>query len=206
MRIGIIDDDGKFLKQVTQILKDQMPGSEVFTWQDAEKLRQQLGVVRDLDVLIVDLNLPKPEGIKLIYEIMGQIPDLNCMILTNQADESSILDGLSAGAVGYIAKSEVGELGKAVKDVAEGKGSISPVIALRIFRVMKQGAPVRNTELDGLTPRERDILEELSTGASATQVAHKLGITFDTVRTHIKHIYKKFGVHSRIQLMKKFNL
>ncbi len=206
MRIGIIDDDGKFLKQVTQILKEQVPGSEVFTWQAAEKLREQLGVVRDLDVLIVDLNLPKPEGIKLIYEVVGQIPDLNCMILTNQADESSIMDGLSAGAVGYIAKSEVGGLGKAVKDVAEGKGSISPVIALRIFRVMKQNAPARNAEFEGLTPRERDILEELSTGASATVVAEKLGIAFDTVRTHIKNIYKKFGVHSRIQLMKKFNL
>ncbi|MFO1470984.1 MAG: response regulator transcription factor [Turneriella sp.] len=206
MRIGIIDDDRQFLRHVVGVLKQQVMGSEVFIWHSTEKLRQQLAVVRELDVLIVDLNLPKPEGIRLIYEVMEQVPDLNCMILTNHADESSIMDGLSAGAVGYIAKSEVGELGKAVKDVADGKGSISPVIALRIFTVMKQKAPARNAEFEGLTPREKDILEELSTGASAAAVANKLGIAFDTVRTHIKNIYKKFGVHSRIQLMKKFNL
>lgn len=138
MRIGIIDDDRQFLRHVVGVLKQQVMGSEVFIWHSTEKLRQQLAVVRELDVLIVDLNLPKPEGIRLIYEVMEQVPDLNCMILTNHADESSIMDGLSAGAVGYIAKSEVGELGKAVKDVADGKGSISPVIALRIFTVMKQ--------------------------------------------------------------------
>ncbi|MBX3722050.1 MAG: response regulator transcription factor [Turneriella sp.] len=206
MRIGIIDDDGNFLKRVIQVLKEQVPGSEVFTWQAAEKLRQQLNVVRDLDVLIVDLNLPKPEGIKLIYDMIGQMPDLNCMILTNQADEASILDGLSAGAVGYIAKSEIGELGKAVKDVTDGKGSISPLIALQISRVMKQNMNPKVTEYDGLTPREQEILEVLSTGATAMAVAAKLGIAFDTVRAHIKNIYKKFGVHSRLQLVKKLNL
>ena len=205
MRIGIIDDDGRFLRHVVQVLKEQVPGSEVFTWQTPEKLRQQLNVVRDLDVLIVDLNLPKPEGIRLIYDVIARIPDLSCMILTNQQDESSILEGLSAGAVGYIAKSEVSGLGKAVKDVADGKGSISPVIAMRIFRVMKQNAPAKTIDFEGLTSREQEILEELSTGASANVVAEKLGIAFDTVRTHIKNIYKKFGVHSRLQLMKKFN-
>lgn len=206
MRIGIIDDDGRFLRHAVQVLKQQVSGSEVFTWQSPEKLREQLNVVRDLDVLIVDLNLPKPEGIRLIAEMIGQIPDLNCMILTNQVDESSILDGLSAGAVGYIAKSEVGELGKAVKDVADGKGSISPVIAMRIFNVMKKKSPATNADYDDLTPREQEILEELATGASAAAVGKKLNIAFDTVRTHIKNIYKKFGVHSRVQLLKKFNL
>lgn len=206
MRIGIIDDDRNFLNRVIHVLKEQVPGSEVFTWQAAEKLRQQLNVVRDLDVLIVDLNLPKPEGIKLIYDMIGQMPDLNCMILTNQADEASILDGLSAGAVGYIAKSEIGELGKAVKDVTAGKGSISPLIALQISRVMKQNMTPKVTGYDGLTPREQEILEVLSTGATAMAVAAKLGIAFDTVRAHIKNIYKKFGVHSRLQLVKKLNL
>lgn len=205
MRIGVIDDDGRFLRHVVKVLKEQVPGSEVFTWQTPEKLRQQLNVVRDLDVLIVDLNLPKPEGIRLIYDVIARIPDLSCMILTNQQDESSILEGLSAGAVGYIAKSEVSGLGKAVKDVADGKGSISPVIAMRIFRVMKQNAPVKTAAYEGITPRELEILQELSTGATAAIVAEKLDIAFDTVRTHIKNIYKKFGVHSRLQLMKKFN-
>lgn len=206
MRIGIIDDDAQFLKQAVQLLKQQVCGSEVFTWQSPEKLTEQFNVVRDLDVLIVDLNLPKPEGIRLITHVMGQIPDLNCLILTNQADESSILDGLSAGAVGYIAKSEVAELGKAVKDIADGKGSISPIIAMRIFRFMKQKAPAETAEYECLTPREQEILEELSTGASAAAVADKLSIAFDTVRTHIKNIYKKFGVHSRVQLLRKLNL
>lgn len=206
MRIGIIDDDNRFLRHVVIVLKEQIPGSEIFTWQSPGRLQEQINIVRNLDILIVDLHLPKPEGIKLIYDVIARIPDLNCMILTNQQDESSILEGLSAGAVGYIAKSEVGELGKAVKDVADGKGSISPVIAMRIFRVMKQNAPAKIIDFEGLTPRKQEILEELATGASAAVVAEKLDIAFDTVRTHIKNIYKKFGVHSRLQLMKKFNL
>ena len=206
MRIGIIDDDQRFLRHAVQALKEQVPGSEVFIWQAPERLMQQLNVVRELDVLIVDLNLPKPEGIQLIGDLIARIPDLSCVILTNQEDESSILDGLAAGAVGYVSKLEIAELGKAVKDVVDGKASISPVIALRIFRLMRQNSPARTTEFEGLTPRERDILEELSTGASAAAVAGKLGIAFDTVRSHIKSIYKKFGVHSRLQLVKKLNL
>lgn len=206
MRIGIIDDDVRFLKHVVQKLKEQVPDSEVFTWQTPERLMQQLNVVRGLDLLIVDLYLPKPEGIKLIGNVADLIPDLSCVILTNQEDESSILDGLAAGAVGYVSKLEIAELGKTVKDVVDGKASISPVIALRIFRLMRQNSPARTTEFEGLTPRERDILEELSTGASAAAVAGKLGIAFDTVRSHIKNIYKKFGVHSRMQLVKKLNL
>lgn len=206
MRIGIIDDDQRFLRHAVQALKEQVPGSEVFIWQAPERLMQQLNVVRELDVLIVDLNLPKPEGIQLIGDLIARIPDLSCVILTNQEDESSILDGLAAGAVGYVSKLEIAELGKAVKDVVDGKASISPVIALRIFRLMKQNAPARSSEFEGLTPRERDILEDLATGASAAAVAGKLGIAFDTVRSHIKNIYKKFGVHSRMQLVKKLNL
>ncbi|MFO1525959.1 MAG: response regulator transcription factor [Turneriella sp.] len=206
MRIGIIDDDQRFLRHAVQALKEQVSGCQVFTWQTPATLMLQLNVVCDLDVLIVDLNLPKPEGIKLIGDVIAIIPDISCVILTNQEDESSILDGLAAGAVGYISKLEIAELGKAVKDVADGKASISPVIALRIFRLMKQNSPARSAEFEGLTPRERDILEELSTGASATAVAGKLGIASDTVRSHIKSIYKKFGVHSRMQLVKKLNL
>lgn len=203
MRIGIIDDDDIFLKRVISVLKAQLSGSEVFTWQCSEKLRAQINVVHDLDVLLVDLNLPKPEGIRLIDSLLEQVPDLNCVILTTQTDEETILKGLSAGAVGYIAKSEISELGKAIKDVVEGKASISPTIALRIFRAMKQNAPAKAANYEELTPREQEVLSELATGASATSVADKFGIAFDTVRAHIKNIYRKFGVHSRVQLINK---
>ena len=203
MRIGLIDDDDQFLKRVAALLKDQISGSEIFTWQCAEKIRNQIHVVRDLDILIVDLNLPKPKGIGLIHDLIEQIPDLNCMILTTQADELSILEGLSAGAVGYISKSEISELGKAVKDVVDGKASISPTIALRIFHAMKRKAPAKTAEYAELTQREQEVLAELATGATATLVAEKLNMAFDTVRAHIKSIYKKFGVHSRVQLIQK---
>lgn len=204
MRVGIIDDDIQFLRQAAQLLKTQVSGCEVFPWSTVETLKQQMSVVRTLTVLIVDLNLPSPEGIKLIYEVTRAVPEMNCLILTNDADETSIMDGLAAGAVGYIAKADIKELGKAVKDVAEGKGSISPVVALRISRMLKTQAPSRAADFEGLTPREQEILDELSTGATAMVVSEKLEISFDTVRTHIKNIYKKFGVHSRFQLIKKF--
>lgn len=203
MRIGIIDDNDQFLKHVVALLKAQISGGEVFTWQSSEKMHQQLDVVRALDILIVDLNLPKPEGIRLIHDILEQVPDLNCIILTAQADELSILEGLSAGAVGYISKNEISDLGKAVKDVVDGKASISPTIALRIFHAMKRKAPAKAADYAELTQREQEVLAELATGTTAALVAEKLEMAFDTVRAHIKSIYKKFGVHSRIELIQK---
>ena len=205
MKIGIVEDDENFCKYVIKHVKDGIPGCEIFTWAAPEKLLADMGITARLDVLIVDLHLPGMHGIQLIGEISQKYPNLDCLILTNQADDSSIIRGLAAGAVGYIAKHELQSVAQAILDIRDGKGAISPVVALRIAHHFRRFAASGTNRADLLTERESEILNELSTGSSTSTAAEVLGISVETLRTHIKNIYKKYGVHNRVQLMQKIN-
>lgn len=205
MRIGVVEDDDQFRRYFSGLIKAEISDSEVFAWASPEKCLSEQNILRNLDVLVVDLHLPGMHGIQLIGEVSKIFPDLDCLILTNQADDSSIIRGLAAGAVGYIAKHELKSIAQAIIDVRQGKGAISPVVALRIAHHFRRIAGSGNARADLLTDRENEILNELSTGSSSAKAAEVLGISVETLRTHVKNIYKKYGVHNRVQLMQKLN-
>lgn len=204
MRVGFVEDDEVFRKHLINTIKTDIPGSAVFAWESPAKCLSEPNVLRTLDVLVVDLHLPGMHGIQLIQEVTVMQPNLDCIILTNQADDSSIIRGLAAGAVGYIAKHELKSLAQAIIEVREGKGAISPVVALRIAHHFRRMATTGMKKVEILTERENQILTELSTGSSTAKAAEILGISVETLRTHIKNIYKKYGVHSRAQLMQRW--
>lgn len=158
------------------------------------------------DLLIVDLRLPGMSGVELIGTLKQSMPSVLIMVLTMYEESDLIFDALKAGAAGYLLKrSRPEDLCEAVRQVVRGGSPMSPSIARKVVESFQ--APPSAPESEGvakLSPREREILDLLAEGALYKEIADKLGISLDTVRTHLRRTYEKLHVHSRTQAVRKY--
>ncbi|MGB7769878.1 MAG: response regulator transcription factor [Verrucomicrobiia bacterium] len=150
------------------------------------------------DILLVDINLPRMNGIECVRRLEPLIPKTQFLMLTVYADTNHIFNALAAGASGYLLK-ETGqkELIASLKLTHEGGAAMTSQIARKLVQSF-QPQPEK-PEPNGLTPREQDILKLLSRGDYYKEIADSLGISVHTVCTHIRHIYEKLHVRSRTE-------
>ena len=154
-------------------------------------------------VVLMDINLPGMNGIECIVELKIQLPDVQVMMLTVFDNTDEIFKSLAAGATGYLLKkTPPNRLLDSIRELAEGGSPMSGEIARKVVQVFQK--PTR-TSLDEarLTAREQEILLYLSKGFLYKEIASKLIITIDTVRTHIRKIYQKLHVRTRSEAMIK---
>ena len=143
------------------------------------------------DVILMDINLPGISGIEAVKKIKRSLPKTDIIMLTVFAEDKTVFDSLCAGACGYITKNTTPEqILDAIRDVSKGGSPMSPRIARMVV------GSFRNFIVSSLTEREQEVLTLLSKGNSYKMVAELLFISHDTVRFHIKNIYKKLEVHS----------
>lgn len=196
--VGLVENDVEFLESVTQRISTMNRVRIVRTWGSAEEcLRDRRR--RDLDILFLDIVLPYMNGVDLAREVSRQNPDIKIIMLTNMNSDGLIFDSIKNGALGYVLKSELGDIEQIIEVVADGGAMITPTIALRVvssFRKIQPRGP-------HLTHRERQVLELLVRGKKVTDVAQFLDLTMNTVQGYIKEIYKKLNVHSRMELAQK---
>jgi DNA-binding NarL/FixJ family response regulator len=153
-------------------------------------------------VVIVDINLGMASGVDCVRALAPQMPDTEFVMLTVYQDGNVLFEALSAGAHGYLIKPvRSHELIEAIHDVVSGGAPISSVVARKIVRFFERTPTVKvdppaPDDVD-LGPREREVLELLAAGAMYKEVARALGVSPNTVRSHIRRIYKKLHVHSR---------
>jgi DNA-binding NarL/FixJ family response regulator len=156
------------------------------------------------DVLIVDLNLPDLSGSALIARLKPNLPQTQFLVLTMYEDTGMIFEALKAGATGYLLKrASAAELADAIREIHAGGAPMSPSIARQVVQSFL-AAPVPATADFGLSTRENAVLDLLSQGDLYKEVAEKLHISIDTVRSHVRKIYEKLQVHSRSQAVAKF--
>jgi DNA-binding NarL/FixJ family response regulator len=155
------------------------------------------------DVILMDIDMPGTSGIEAVRKIRVFNRQVQIIMLTVFDDNSHVLDAICAGASGYLLKKYISDhLLEAVSQVMQGEAPMSPGIARMIISNMQQTtAPVPNDYK--LTGREKEILSELAGGNSYKMIAADLGISIDTVRTHIKKIYEKLQVHSQTEAVSK---
>ncbi|MBF5093883.1 response regulator transcription factor [Azospirillum sp. INR13] len=150
-------------------------------------------------VLVTDLKLPDGHGSDLIREVRQSLPETEIMVISVLGDELSVMQAVRAGASGYILKdARPIDLIAAVHDLTNGRSPISASIARHIIRQTQAGPPAKTEEAPPpLTPREMDILWGIAKGFTYNDIAARLGISRQTVPSHIKNIYRKLEVNSR---------
>lgn len=151
------------------------------------------------DVLLVDLGLPDGRGEQLIRAAMAEVPPPEVLVMTVFGDERHVLSAIEAGASGYLLKDTAADdVASAVLEVLAGGSPMTPAIARHILRRFQPPARVRpEGDVPKLTPREIEVLELAARGYTNAEIASLLGVSFHTITSHGKQIYRKLSVRSR---------
>lgn len=190
----IVDDHGVVRRGLEQLLGGDPDISVVGTAEDGE---QAVAMAADLDpdVVLMDLSMPKLDGVQATRRIVAADPDTAVVVLTSFADQRRILDALSAGAAGYLLKdADPDELIAGVRAAAEGGAPLHPKAA-RVLLDARRG----ETAGRQLSAREEEVLRAVVEGLPNKRIARRLGITERTVKAHLTRIFQQLGVPDRTQ-------
>ncbi len=151
------------------------------------------------DVILMDLVMPKMDGIEATRQITAEQPEVRILVLTSFAADDKVFPAIKAGALGYILKdSGPAELVQAIHQVHQGQPSLEPAIALKVLQELSH-PPQQPPTPDPLTERELEVLRLIAQGKSNQEIAEQLIITEHTVRTHVSNILGKLHLASRTQ-------
>jgi DNA-binding NarL/FixJ family response regulator len=163
------------------------------------------------DVVLMDIQLPNQSGIECTAQLKQLLPEVRIIMVTVYGDPDLILKALRAGACGYLLKRcTPEELITAVREVQQGGAPMSREIARKVISYFQEATqppgPAADpaSEVENLSPREREILELLTQGFSDKEIADQLGVKHGTVRWHLQHVYEKLHVRSRTEAALKF--
>ena len=199
--VGIVEDDAGTRASLRAMI-DAAPSCTCVA--TCRSVAEAIAVLPDKAprVVIVDINLGAASGVDCVRTLAPRMPDTEFVMLTVYQDGNVLFEALSAGAHGYLIKPvRSHELIEAIHDVVSGGAPISSVVARKIVRFFERTPTVKaDTPVPDdveLGPREREVLELLAAGAMYKEVARALGVSPNTIRSHIRRIYKKLHVHSR---------
>jgi DNA-binding NarL/FixJ family response regulator len=152
------------------------------------------------DVLLVDLRMPRCDGVATTARVRAEHPGTEVVVLTTYADDESLLSALRAGARGYLTKDADAEsIARALRSAANGMSTVDSELQLRLVEAASRGRAPRTQEVDGLTAREIEVLRLIASGLSNTEIARTLVISEATVKTHVNHLFAKAGLRDRAQ-------
>lgn len=202
IHLGIVEDESFMLQSIRETFSRTPDVQVTVASQTLEEFFDQLKANTPLNTLLLDINLPGMSGLQGIRRLKDLRPELDIIMLTSFDDSASIFEALCAGAVSYISKKKVNPsiLRDAVFTVHRGGSYMSPGIARR---VIEHFAPARQQNDSSLTPRQHDIVNLLTKGYTYKRIADDLNISVETVRDHIKKIYKTLQVHTRAEVIRK---
>ncbi|MFF3754436.1 response regulator [Streptomyces sp. NPDC002018] len=201
----IVADDQAVVREGIVMLLGLLPGIEVVgAARDGE---EAVALVAELDpdVVLMDLRMPRCDGVEATRRIRAGHPRTQVVVLTTYADDDSLFAALRAGARGYLTKDAEGEeIVRAVEDVLAGQAGLAPAVQRRLLeRVTAEPAASGPVELpDGLTAREAEVLSLVAEGLSNKEIAQRLHIGAATVKTHINNLFAKTGVRDRAQAVR----
>jgi DNA-binding NarL/FixJ family response regulator len=201
IRVAIVDDQRLFTKGLSGLV-DMLPGVEVvgvaYDGEEAVALCRE----EEPDVVLMDISMPKMDGISATREIKDLLPQTTVVILTGHEEDEHVFEGIKAGAQGYLLKdSEPEDLSRAIHTVHAGNTIIAPDLAQKMLNTFEGGRRAGNARLapPPLTERELEVIRALARGMSDRQIAQSLGISEKTVRNHTSNIYRKLHIFDRTQ-------
>ncbi len=207
--VCIVDDNRDLRNALEEIISMSDGYKCIGTIGTAEEAIRLIPVLKP-DVVLMDINLGSEEsGIDCVQALKHIVPSTNFMMCTVYEEDEKIFQALSAGASGYILKKTApARLLGAIRELYQGGAPMSSQIARKVVAAFQNKPAVNaNTEqgeLEGLSNREKEILEQLSKGLMYKEIAAELFISPETVRKHVYHIYEKLHVTNRIEAVNKF--
>jgi DNA-binding NarL/FixJ family response regulator len=154
-------------------------------------------------VVLMDINLPGLNGVECVRRLKAQLPECQFIMLTVYQNTENIFQALAAGATGYLLKqTPPAELLAAMKDVLRGGSPMNSHIARKIVQSF-QRPPAETAHAVNLSPRESEVLDLLAKGYLYKEIGERMGVSYATVHTHIRHIYEKLHVRSRTEAVAK---
>lgn len=203
IRIAIVEDN-KTIRDGLTVLLNATDGLKcIASYRNCESMLENIREDKP-DLMLMDIGLPGMSGIDGIKKVKEIIPDMVILVLSVYEDDENIFDAICAGACGYlIKKTPPARLIEAIQEAHQGGSPMSSHIARRVISFFHDNVRIKDENDVNLSERERQILSNLAKGNSYKMIADSIFISIDTVRYHIRNIYKKLHVHSQSEAVAK---
>ena len=216
MRV-LVADDQRVVREGLATIVGALAGVEVVGLAADGAEATALAAEHQPDVVLMDLRMPVVDGIHATAAIRSQFPAIQVVVLTTYADDTSIVDALSAGATGYLTKDATrDDIRRALEAAVEGQGVLDPAVQARLLEAARAGVQAERGRAlersgegrangpraplpDGLTEREAEVLTLIAQGRSNSEIAQELYVAEATVKTHVNRILAKTGARDRTQ-------
>jgi len=203
IKVAIVDDDEGIRSTLAALIRRSPALRLTGDYPDAETALAE--IPRNLpNVVIMDINLPGIKGPECVRRLKMAHPAVQFLMLTVYEDSDSLFDSLKAGASGYLLKRTASaRLVEAIEDVHAGGSPMTPQVASRLVQFFSRTSSGASG-VSHLTPGERDFLQQLANGYAYKEIADRMNISIDTVRSYVRTVYEKLHVHSRTEAVVKF--
>jgi len=202
INVAIVEDDADIRQSLEEIISSSEEMDCVAAFPNAEEFIDSFRYVH-ADVVLMDINLPGKDGIKAVEELKPLKPKVQYLMCTSYEEPEKTFRSLCAGATGYLVKNCMPEkLFEAVKEIYNGGSPMSPQIARLVVTSFSQ-KQANSDIFELLTEREKEILQYLAKGFQYKEIAYKLFLSVETIRTYVRHIYEKLQVHTRTDALNK---
>jgi len=207
IKLAIVDDNVFLLKAVTEKLSFFEDLNCKFPAHDGLELLQKLETNHNIDLILMDIEMPKMNGIEATAIVKQKYPHIKIIMLTVFDNDENIFKSIKAGADGYLLKEvNAKDLHQGIVDTINGGATMTPSIALKTLKLFREPIEfenVTNPDEIKLTVREIEVLEQLSKGLKYNNIAENLILSVGTIRKHIENIYTKLQVHNKIEAIQK---
>jgi DNA-binding NarL/FixJ family response regulator len=201
----LLADDQRLVRESLSTLLGLLGGIELVASASDGEEAIALALAHEPDVVLMDLRMPRRDGIAATRILRERLPGARVIALTTFADDESVLGALRAGARGYLTKDAGAEdIRAAILTVAAGEAALDPAVQAHVVAALAAGPPgdgaCEQADLpDGLTPREGEVLGLIAEGLSNAEIAERLFVSPTTVKSHINHLFAKAGLRDRAQ-------
>ncbi len=203
IRVAIVDDDEGIRASLATLIRRSPDLSMSGDYPDAETALKEIPK-RPPDVVLMDINLPGIKGVECVQQLKSALPQVQFLMLTVYEDSDSLFNSLKAGASGYLLKRTASaRLLEAIHDVHAGGSPMTPQLARRVVQFFAK--PAGNVSpVSRLAPGEKEFLDLLAKGYAYKEIADRMTISIDTVRSYVRTVYEKLHVHSRTEAVVKY--
>ncbi|AEE22803.1 response regulator transcription factor [Paraglaciecola chathamensis] len=199
----VADDHPLFREAIINTISSAFPGSSTYETEDIESTLELIKSNDEIDLILLDLNMPGMTGLNGLLDVRNECPTTPVVIVSAETEKQKILQTLSYGAVGFIAKSSSKKvIGEAIQSVFEGNVYLPPNI-MRSQTVDNQTneCEISPEKISLLTRRELIVLKHLTKGEANKQIAYNLHISETTIKSHVSSILKKLGATNRVKVV-----